>query len=122
MQRALIVMLAVASVASAGGRESEWLAALRTWRPSYFGKGSSVQGPVDYAALERQWIDGQERAFGHSEAYFTNVRYFERIRRMLQPGDVVVFYRMDDRSFNQTGWAIIRAGKVIYSIPGPIVN
>jgi hypothetical protein len=123
MSRALILLLALASVAPAASRESQWLAALRRWTPQHFGKGSSVRGPVDYAALESQWIEGQKRGFGaDSQVYFTNVRYFERIRRMLQSSDVVVFYRMDDRSFNQTGWAIIRAGKVIYSIPGPIVN
>jgi hypothetical protein len=123
IRRALILLVALACVAPAASRETDWLAILRRWRPQYFGKGASVRGPVDYAALESQWIEGQKRAFGAgSQVYFTNVRYFERIRQMLQPGDVVVFYRMDDRSFNQTGWAIIRAGKVIYSIHGPIVN
>jgi hypothetical protein len=121
MRRGLIFLLTLASVASAASREAEWLAVLRRWRPQYFGKGSSVHGLVDYAALERQWLDGEKRAFG-SQVYLTNEQYYERIRRMLRPGDVVVFYRADDRAFNQTGWAIIRGGNVIYSIPGPIVN
>jgi len=121
MRRGLIILLTLASAASAASREAAWLAVLRMWRPQYVGKGSSVHGPVDYAALERQWLDGQKRTFG-SQVYLTNERYYERIRRMLQPGDVVVFYRMDNRSFNQMGWAIIRGRNVTYSIPGPIVN
>jgi hypothetical protein len=121
MRRALIVMLTAATMAAAAGHDAEWLAMLRRWRPQHFGKGASVQGPVDYAALERQWIDAQKRGFGAgSQVYYNNVAHFERIRKMMRPGDVMVFYRTDDRSWNQTGWVIIRSGQVIYDIPGPI--
>jgi hypothetical protein len=123
VRRALVILLTVVSVASSAGQESEWLAALRRWRPQYVGKGSSVRGPVDFVALEKQWLAGYKGFSGPgSQQYFETERYYEHIRRMIRPGDVVVFYRMDDRSFNQTGWAIIRAGNVIYSIPGAIVN
>ena len=118
--RALVIatIAIVAATAHANEREEQFRAALRAWQPNLFGSGSVSRGPLSVAAVEREGMDAV-RGCGHCpQVPFGYMHsYWEKFKRQIQPGDSLVFFRSDKKSwsglYGREGYAIIRNGKVV---------
>jgi hypothetical protein len=112
---ALLLVAAANTIASS--REAEFRAALTAWGPGRFGRGSVVQGPLDFDTVERESLAASLHAWGGRwPQYEAQVDYWKRVRRILRPGDTFVFFRTDTRSWNEEGYAIIRGGRVVWTM------
>jgi hypothetical protein len=114
---ALTIVLG-ATTSHATNQDSEIRAAIRAWRPNLFGAGSVIRGPLGVTSVEQEGRKAvndcghcPQVPFGHMN------RYWQDFKRQLKPGDLLVFFRSDTRSWNglygREGYAIIRKGKVV---------
>jgi len=110
---AIVVILAFTSSSLAMDKKTELRAALAAWNPGHFGAGSSVQGPLNIAAVERKTLEKVRNSRCPQVPFGCAHEYWEEMKRMIQPGDALVFFRTDTRSWNEEGYAIIRDGRVI---------
>ena len=62
----------------------------------------------------RAWCQCPKVPFGCAH------EYWEDMKRMLRPGDALVFFRTDTRSWGDEGYAIVRRGRVIKVLPTTI--
>jgi hypothetical protein len=114
---ALTTLLAVANSHATSG-DTEIRAALRAWQPNLFGTGSVIRGPLDVATVEKEGLKAVRDCAHCPQVPFGYMnRYWQDFKHELRPGDLLVFFRSDSKSwgglYGREGYAILRKGKVV---------
>src|SRR5438309_1062158 len=108
----LAIVLLVGTL-RASDETAQLRAALRAWSPGRFGTGSVVKGPLNVTAVEQESLLEVRKSQCPKVPFGCAHEYWEDMKRMLRPGDALVFFRTDTGSWGDEGYAIVRRGRVI---------